>query len=328
MAGASTDSSEGPPLLVVTGASGFLGSHLVAEAVAAGWRVRACLRRPFAEIPCGVEPWVVGELCADTQWSAVLEGAEAVIHCAGLAHIGRRDAATREAEFIRANVDGTKSLAEAAVVARVRRFVFVSSIGVNGSVTRGLPFRSSDVPNPVGIYARSKWLAEQALTEVARGGGLETVVVRPTLIVGPNAPGNVERLVKLVSRGWWLPLGGVRNRRSLISVQYLAELLLACARDPRAAGQLLLAAEAPSLSTREIIMAVASGLGRRARLLWLPVVALRCAGALVGRQQEISSLCDSLEVDADPASRLLDAKVRPGIGQRVAESAAGVSGAR
>lgn len=323
VAGASTSSSDAP-LIAVTGANGFLGSHVVAELEARGYGVRACARSLPAAPHAGVKWVAIGEMGPDTHWDAALLGAGAVIHCAGLAHVGRRDAARRAAEFRRVNVEGTRSLALAAIRAGVRRLVFVSSIGVNGSRTEGRSFAAEDSPDPRTVYADSKLLAERALLEVANSGGLETVIVRPTLIVGRNAPGNLAKLTRLISSGTWLPLGSVRNRRSLVSAEYLSDLLVAAAVDERAAGQLLLAAEEPALSTVQIVAALGRGVGRPPRLFNFPVSGLRLLSRAVGYGSEMSSLCDSLEVDGTSAARLLGLGSRVSIEKRI--EAAAMSG--
>jgi nucleoside-diphosphate-sugar epimerase len=323
VAGESTASSDPAPLIAVTGANGFLGSHVVAELRARGWPVRACVRKLPPPARDGVEWIALGDLGPDTNWDAALRGVQAVIHCAGLAHIGIRDAARREAEFIRVNVDGTGALARAASRSSVRRLVFVSSIGVNGTRTSGRPFVSEDAPGPRSVYARSKLLAEQALLEVAKATGLETVIVRPTLIVGRNAPGNLSKLTRLITKGVWLPFGAVRNRRSLVSAEYLAELLVSSAIDERVTGRILLAAEQPALSTVQIVTALGQGVRRAPRLLSIPVSWLRLLAVLTGYRSEMSSLCDSLEVDGQSAAALLGVFPRVPIERRIVAAAGG-----
>jgi nucleoside-diphosphate-sugar epimerase len=308
-------------VLVVTGANGFLGRHVVSAALSQRIEVRGCVRTAAASLPAGCEKVVTGEVNGSTDWSTALRGADAVIHCAGLAHLGKKAAAERASEFHAVNVEGTRSLGIAAVRAKVRRVVLVSSIGVNGNRTTGAPFTAADTPRPGTIYGHSKLGSENALLEVAARGGLETVIVRPTLIVGRGAPGNIARLIGLVNSGWVLPLRRVRNRRSLISVEYLSRLLLASARDARASGQLILAAEAPAVSTVEIVAAVGKGCGRPARLIPFPPSWLRLAGRLAGRDSEVSSLCDDLEVDVSAAEDLLAPDSDPEILGRITDAA-------
>lgn len=327
VAGENTASSDSTPLIAVTGANGFLGSHVVAALRARGWRVRACVRNLPPRAREDVEWIAVGDLGAETKWDEALRGTQAVIHCSGLAHVGRRDASRREADFNRVNADGTRALANAASRYSVRRLVFVSSIGVNGTRTLGRAFVSEDAPEPRSIYAHSKLLAEQALLEVAKSTGLETVIVRPTLIVGLNAPGNLSKLTRLINKGVWLPLGAIRNRRSLVSVEYLAELLTLSATGERANGRILLAAEQPALSTVQIVAALGRGVRRVPRLIPIPVSWLRLLASVTGYQSEMSSLCDSLEVDGESAAVLLGMSPRMSIEERIVAAAGGANDA-
>jgi nucleoside-diphosphate-sugar epimerase len=238
-------------------------------------------------------------------WDRVLPGADAIVHCAGLAHVADAAAVTRRDEFTRVNVQGTAVLASAAVRHGVRRFVFVSSIGVNGSRTEGRPFGPADPPDPKGVYADSKLRAERALADVAQHSSLETVIIRPCLVVGPGVPGNLGRLVALLRRGFWLPFGAIDNRRSLIGIDALAELLAIAAEHPRAPGQLFLAAHQHAISTPGIIRALARGAGLKPRLIDVPVPMLRLMGTLARRRPDVDRLCDSLEVDASATRTVL-----------------------
>lgn len=267
--------------------------------------MRAVSRKPPQSSAAGMTFACVSHLDDADAWDRVLPGSEAVVHCAGLAHVGEAAAARRRDEFMRVNVEGTIQLASAALRHGLRRLVFVSSIGVNGSHTDGRPFREADSPNPKGVYAESKLRAEKALVELTRGTDLEIVIVRPCLVVGPGAPGNLERLVSLLRRGLWLPFGAIANRRSLISVDALAELLAIAAEHPAAPGRVFLAAQGQPVSTPAIIAALARGAGVEPRLVGLPIPALRLIGTLVGRRADIDRLCDSLEVDASAARDLL-----------------------
>ncbi len=301
----STAASRRARTAVVTGAGGFVGAHAVAALCDRGWRVFACSRKPLLIAGPGVEAVEVPNLEDAGAWDRVLPGADAIVHCAGLAHVAEAAAVTLRDEFTRVNVRGTAALASAAVRHGVRRFVFVSSIGVNGSRTDGRPFSPADPPAPKGVYADSKLRAELVLADVAQQSSLETVIIRPCLVVGPGAPGNLERLVALLRRGFWLPFGGIDNRRSLVGVDALAELLAIAAEHPRAPGQLFLAAHDQAISTPGIIRALARGAGLKPRLIDVPVPMLRLLGTLARRRADVDRLCDSLEVDASVTRSML-----------------------
>ena len=333
-AGSSTDGLDAPRV-VVTGASGFVGLHAVRRFLELGWRVTGCVRKTDAvahdsgervwdAASSGVDVVAVGDVGPDTSWDHVLPGAAAVVHCAALAHVHENEAVARFAEFQRVNVEGTRALAIAAARAGVRRLVLVSSIGVNGSRTAGAPFRESDEPRPQGVYARSKWQSEAALREVGERTRLDWVVIRPALVFGPGAPGNVERLLGLVARGLWLPFGSIENRRSMVGIDALCDLLAIAATHPMASQRIFLAAEDPPLSTPALVRALARGLERRPRLVAFPVALLRIAGRLLRRSGEVGRLCDSLEIDATTTRDTLGWESSRSIEERVAETARAV----
>lgn len=287
--------------VLVTGASGFVGRAACAEFVNRGWPVRAALRSADSMPPPGTEPRVVGDLRTA---AFPLENVSAVVHLAAIAHQLRGQEADEVYHAV--NCAATERLARAAASAGVKRFVFMSSIKVNGERTPiDRPYRASDTPRPEDRYARSKHAAEQALARVAAETGLEVVVVRPPLVYGPGVRANFLRLIRLVERGWPLPLGAVENRRSLVHVGNLADLVVAAASSPAAAGKTLLAADGDDLSTPELIQQIAQALGARARLVPVPVSLLRLAGTLTGMRGEVGRLADSLRVDAGETRALL-----------------------
>jgi UDP-glucose 4-epimerase len=287
--------------VLVTGASGFIGGRLCARLRRDGVEVRAALRRPAA-VP-GAECVAVGEVGPATDWRPALRGVDVVVHLAGRAHVMREEAADPLAEYRRVNVEGTRRLAQQAAEAGVRRVVFVSSIKVNGEATPpGAAFRAEDDPAPRDPYGVSKREAEEALAGVP---GIQTVTVRPPLVYGPGVRANFRRLMQAVARGVPLPLGAVRNRRSLVYVDNLADALAVCATHPEAAGQVFLVSDGPALSTAELVRGVARALGRPARLLPVPAAALRAAGRLAGVRGAVERLCGSLVVDDGPIRRRL-----------------------
>lgn len=284
--------------VVVTGASGFIGQALVRHLHALGQPVVAVARHAWAA-PAGVRVIVVRAYEDDAALEAACRGGAALVHLAALAH--RRGSA----EEFGASVRATEAVAAVARRANVRRLVLLSSIGVNGNRTKAEPFTEETQPQPAEPYAVSKLQAEHALLTAARGSALETVIVRPPLVYGPDAPGNFGRLVRAVQRGWPLPFAAITNRRTFIALDNLLELLGLCLTHPAAANQLLLAGDAEDLSTAELVRCIAEGLGRPSRLFSLPPSWLQAAAAVSGRRRLAESLCESLQVDTSRARYLL-----------------------
>ena len=285
--------------VLVTGATGFVGRSLCTRLLAEGWSVRGTLlaSESPAELVSGVEPAPVEPLGPDTAWSHVLAGADTVIHLAARVHIMDDPAADPLREFRTVNTEGTRRLAREAARAGVRRLVFISSIKVNGEeadapYTEDSPARASD---PYGI---SKWEAEQALRQIESETGLEVVIARPTLVYGPGVKANFLNMIKVVSRGYPLPLGSITNRRSLTFVGNLVDALTCCAVHPAAAGQTYLVSDGEDVSTPELIRRTAAALGVPARLLPFPPALMRLAGKLTGRSAAVRRLTGSLAVDS------------------------------
>jgi nucleoside-diphosphate-sugar epimerase len=239
------------------------------------------------------------ERCASLE--SAMQGVDAVVHLAARAHVIREDHSDPEGEYRRANVALTQAVAQAAIAARVRRLVYVSSIGVLGHSSGNRAFGEADAPAPIGPYARSKWDAEQALRELERAHPLQLVVVRPPLVYGPGVKGNFLRLLKLVASGIPLPLGSVRNQRSYVGLDNLCDFLVLCAFHPDAAGRLLLVADGEDIATAELLHVLAAGMGKRSRVFRCPELLLSTAATLLGRQEDWRKLASSLRVDATTA---------------------------
>jgi nucleoside-diphosphate-sugar epimerase len=265
------------PLVVVTGAGGFVGTALCSQLVQSGWQLRAALRQPPRGSEHQPEVRVVGEIGSHTDWAPVLQGATAVVHLAARVHVMRDSGRDAFARYREANADATEQLARAAAAAGVQRFVYLSSIKVNGEATSERPFTEADSPAPADAYALSKWEAEQALARVRRESGLEVVVLRPPLVYGPGVKANFLSLVDAVARGWPLPLAAVRNQRSLVYVGNLVSAIVRCLEHPAAAGRTYLVADGESVSTGELIRGIARALERPARLFPAPTGLLRLA---------------------------------------------------
>lgn len=308
------------PRVLVTGGSGFLGTHLVARLIELGWAVRVATRARWDRAPAGVEIAVVGDIGPATDWDAALDGAEIVFHLAARAHVLADAGRTSDAEFERVNVAGSARLARAAAAAGVRRLVYVSTIGVHGDQTDGAPFDESRGFLPVSAYARSKMRGEEAVRMESAADRAPTIL-RPPLVYGAGVPGNLRRLLRLIASGVPLPLASVRNRRSLVAAENLVDALVLCAERKEAAGQAYVVADDEDLATPELVRALAAGLGVPARLLPVPPAALRFAARLAGRETLYRQLCGSLQVNA----RKLRAELgwRPRVDARSALQATG-----
>lgn len=286
----------------MTGADGFIGRHVCARLERRGFAVTRAVRRPPAR--AAGDTVATGDLAECEPLPDLIVGHDAAIHLAGRAHVLRETSADVHAAFQRANVDATVRLANAAAAAGLRRFVFVSSIGVLGRCS-DQPLTERDAPAPVEPYAESKLRAERALAEIARRTALQTVVLRPTLVYGPHCPGNMARLARLVARGWPLPFAGFTSRRSLIGVDNLAALIEIALTHPAAAGETFLAADGEDVSLPELVRHLAEGLGVRARLFWFPPRALGLGARWLGQRAAFEKLTASLRVDVSKARTLL-----------------------
>lgn len=277
--------------VLVSGASGFVGQALCPLLAGAGWTVHKASRL--------AQPGYAafGSIGPDTDWRAALEGAGAVIHLAARVHVMHDNANDPLALFRTVNRDASANLARQAAQAGVKRFIYLSSIKVNGESTSTQPFRPSDPPQPQDPYAISKWEAEQELQRIGTATGLEIVVLRPPLVYGPGVKANFLRLLKLVERGIPLPLGAVNNRRSLLYLGNLADAIRVCLEHPSAAGKILLPSDGTALSSAALVRAIAAAMGKTPRLLPIPPALLKLAGLLTGKSAEVARLLDSLEVE-------------------------------
>jgi len=285
--------------VLVTGANGFVGRALVARlANDPRFGVRATTRRGIPDGLQHIGPVHALDLEQQVDFREALLDVSCVIHTAARVHVGSDRGHSDLARFRRINVEGTRHLAEQAAVVGVRRFVFVSSVKVNGEFTRpGMPFRASDTPRPECAYGVSKWEAEQVLARVAKETGLEVVIVRPPLAYGPGVKANLLRLMQLVHKGWPLPLARVDNRRSLVALDNLIDLLTRCIDHPAAARQTFLVSDGEDLSTPELIRGIAEAMGRPPRLYPVPLPILRGAARMTGRVAEFERLTGSLQLD-------------------------------
>lgn len=292
-------------IVLVTGASGFVGRAACAGLAASGHAVRAGVRRHGASTLGADEEVVLGDLARPDDRRTLLSGVEVVVHLAARVHVMRESATDPDAAFEVANVAATLALARQAAEVGVRRLVFLSSIKVNGEGAQA-PYRESDPPAPWDAYAKSKWRAEQGLRELASETGLEVVVLRPPLVYGPGVGANFLRLLRAVERGWPLPFGRVDNRRSLLFLGNLVDAIRVCLTHPDAAGKTYLVSDGEDLSSAELIRRMARAMGKPARLLPLPPAFLRFSGRLVGKSAEMERLLGSLTLDEGLIRRELE----------------------
>lgn len=291
--------------VMVTGASGFVGREFCAECAKFGNEVIAAVRRPQT-FDGKVRPVVVGDLGDKGDWHEALQGVNVVVHLAARVHMMSDRADDPLAEFRRVNVDGTLNLARQAASAGVRRFIFLSSVKVNGEATAsGQSFSADDIPAPQDAYAASKLEAELGLRQICSDTGMEFVVVRPPLVYGPGVKGNFRTLLHCVQRGMPLPLGALDNRRSLLALGNLLDLITICLTHPAASNQVFLAADGECVSTTDMLLKIARAYKRPSRLIPVPAGWLRSAASILGKQAAADRLLGSLVVDISKTRDLL-----------------------
>ncbi len=286
-------------MVLVTGASGFIGRMLCTHLLSRGFSVRAAARGNNPDnLIAGAEMFEVGDLGEEYDWSQALSGVDMVVHLAARVHQMKDVAPDPLAAYRIVNVSGTERLARAAAANEVRRFVFLSSVKVNGEESPDA-YREDDRPAPCDFYGISKWEAEESLRGVSAGTGLETVVIRSPLVYGPGVAANFLNLIRLVDKGIPLPLGSINNRRSFIYLGNLADAIISCLDHPLAARRTFLISDAQDLSTPELIAMIARALGKKPPLFPFPLPLLRFICRTAGRKAEIERLAGSLCVDSN-----------------------------
>lgn len=288
--------------ILVTGASGFIGNALCPQLLAHGHSLVECVRRagrPGVRFDSQTAQYVTGDISIHTDWQFPLQGVECVIHLAGLTHDTGRQGKNAIDVYREINAASTVNLAHQAASLGVRRFIFVSSIKVNGD-ERDLPYSDSDTPMPVGPYAISKWEAEQGLQAIAAETGLEIVVIRPALVYGPGVKANFLHLLRWIERGLPMPFGLVRNRRSFMYLGNLTSLIEHCLVSQAVVGANLLASDGDEVSTPGLIEMIAAEMGRPAFLLPFPPGVMRSVLSLLGKRDQAERLLGSLAIDGRP----------------------------
>lgn len=316
--------------ILLTGATGFIGRALTLRlAGIPDNNLLAVSRRPLSSLPRTVSNVLVDGLASGTDWKQPLRDVQVVIHAAARVHVVNDRASDPLAEYREVNVQGTLNLARQAADAGVERFIFISSIKVNGESTApAKPFTAFDAPKPIDPYGITKHEAEQGLRRLAAGTGMEVVIIRPVIVYGPGVKANFRSLMAWLDKGVPLPLGSVRNKRSLVALDNLVDLIVNCMNHPAAANRTFLVSDGEDLSTTELLHRMGKALGKRAVLLPFPVRLLRFGAALLGKEALIRRLCGSLQVDISHTCRRLDWQPPIPVDEGLRRAAEGYQGGR
>ena len=282
-----------------------MGKAVCELAVRRGLVVKGALRTR-GEVPGCIVSFVVGDINDATDWGRALVDVNSVVHLAARVHVMHDTAADPLTAFRVVNVEGTLSLARQAAAAGVKRFVFISSVKVNGEATLpGQPFTADDVPAPLDAYGVSKMEAEQGLRELSAQTGMEVVIIRPPLVYGPGVKANFAAMMRWLRRGVPLPLGAIHNQRSLVALDNLVDLIVTCLTHPAAANQTFLVSDGEDVSTTELLRRMGRAMGHPAHLIPVPASLLKLAATMLGKQDVAQRLCGSLQVDIEKTRRLL-----------------------
>jgi nucleoside-diphosphate-sugar epimerase len=296
-------------MILVTGASGFVGRALLCRLAEQGNVVRAAYRHDPVNLPAGVQSVLVGDLCSSQDWGAALQAVDVVVHAAARVHIMKDAAIAPLSVYRKVNVDGTLNLATQAAAAGVRRFIFLSSVKVYGeSTVEGYAFHADKEPAPVDSYGISKLEAERGLQAIATQTGMEVVIIRPPLVYGKGVRGNFSALMQAVVWGIPMPLGAINNRRSLVALDNLVDLILTCLEHPNAGNQIFLVCDGEDLSTPDLILRMAFAMNKTAYLISLPLGFLWFVAKVLGKSDALQRLCGNLQVDISKTKSMLDWK--------------------
>lgn len=286
--------------VLITGATGFVGTALT-ERVSRVYDTIALVRPQNHVLSANIQQLVAANIFA----ADLPENIDVIIHLAGRAHILNEQTTDPLSEFRKVNVDGTLQLARQALDKKVKRFIFMSSIGVNGSVTLQQPFTEDALPQPHADYAVSKLEAEQELKKLFAGSDTELVIIRPPLVYAAHAPGNFARLLKLVASNLPLPFAGTNNKRSFVALENLVDFIQTCIEHPNAANQTFLVADQTPISIRELVQYLKQGMGKKAHFIYIPQPLMKLGAACIGKSKLYEQLFESLEVNTTKAHKLL-----------------------
>lgn len=287
--------------ILITGGNGFVGKALISDLIKKNNVEIVSLVRSYQ-----VQPQVVEQLIAENIFKVDFpENIDVIIHLAGRAHILNEQTTDPLAEFRKVNVEGTLQLARQAFDKKVKRFIFMSSIGVNGSVTSQQPFIEDAAPQPHADYAVSKLEAEQELKKLFAGSNTELVIIRPPLVYAAHAPGNFARLLRLVASNLPLPFAGTKNKRSFVALENLVDFIQTCIEHPNAANQTFLVADQESIATGELVQYLKQGMGKKARFIYIPQPLMKLGATCIGKSKLYEQLFESLEVNTTKAQNLL-----------------------
>ncbi len=292
--------------ILVTGATGFVGTALVASLLSEQQNVCAVVRAATSKIPSAAGQLQMDDLSVLSDWTEKLDGIDCIVHLAARVHVMKETVANPLTAFRQVNVDGTLHLASQAAKAGVRRFIFLSSVKVNGEYSLPEhPFKESDIANPQDAYGLSKLEAEQGLLLIAQQTGMDVVIIRPPLVYGPQVKANFASMMRAVKLGLPLPLGAIHNSRSFVYVGNLVNLIATCIQHPAAANQVFLVSDGCDLSTTQLLNECTTAMGVRARLWPFPQRLIELFAALVGKRDVGQRLCGNLQVDIAKAGHLL-----------------------
>ncbi len=309
--------------ILVTGSTGFVGRRLVSVLLERGYVVNCAQRSPQdkKEKQAGCEYFAVGDFTEKPCWDAALSGVDSIVHLAARVHVMQETENDPLAEFRKANVEATLVLARAASVKNIRRFIYISSIKVNGEQTTGIAFTENDQARPVDPYAQSKFEAEQELTVLGQKTGMEVVIIRPVLVYGPGVKGNIFRLLQLIQKGIPLPFKGIDNHRSLLALDNLVDLIILSSHHPRAANQIFLAADGDDISTDKLVRLCANNMHQQLRMFSVPGFILAILVRMLRPVRKLEQrLYGSLQVDINRARTLLGWQPPKSLEQGIAET--------
>lgn len=293
--------------VLLTGCTGFIGSALLTRLCRDGTEVVACSRTGMFKAPSNARYMQVAGLHSSTDWTLALDGGEVVIHSAARVHVMNDTSSDPLTEFRKVNVEGTLNLARQAAESGVPRFIFISSIKVNGEGTAlSQPYKADDDSAPLDPYGVSKMEAELGLRALATETGMEVVIIRPVLVYGPGVKANFLSMMRWLHKGVPLPFGAIHNRRSLVALDNLVDLIVTCIDHPAAANQTFLVSDGEDLSTSELLRRMGAALGKPARLLPVPSRLLETGAAMLGKKALSQRLCGSLQVDIGKTRELLN----------------------